>query len=255
MNDNDFILKTHGLGVAYGRRTILQDVNLLVRRGEFWFLLGPNGVGKTTLLKALLGMLAPEKGDIFFHPELARRRDIGFVPQRCDLHPTLPTTVSEFVLLGLAGVRFRKNERQERLDWALGQMDLAGLKKRSYWALSGGQRQRALVARGLIRRPKLLMADEPTKDLDLSAADGLMESLTELNRRDLLTILFVAHDLTLAARYCTHTALFLEGTVKTGICHAILNSQDLEKAYDLPVSICQDGGGAFTVHIQRQGRS
>jgi len=85
--------------------------------GDFWFFLGPNGVGKTTLLKVLLGMLIPTQGKAFLNPEYASRKVTGFVPQRCDLNPTLSTTVSEFVLLGLAGLKTHSGERPERLLW------------------------------------------------------------------------------------------------------------------------------------------
>jgi ABC-type Mn2+/Zn2+ transport system ATPase subunit len=255
MEKNDVILEMKDLSVAYGRNTLLKDINIEVRAGEFWFFLGPNGVGKTTLLKVILGMMRPQGGRVLFHPEFANRNVIGFVPQRCDLNPTLPTTVNEFVLTGLAGIRPNKNDRYMRLSMALEKMDLQDLGKKSYWALSGGQRQRALIARALIRRPKFLIADEPTKDLDLSAANGLMEALTDLNRKENLTILFVTHDLTLAARYCTHTALFIDGLVRTGACHLILNAEDLEKAYGVPVAICreEETAGSFTLRINRHG--
>lgn len=253
MQKDDFIFRMSGLSVAYGKREVLRNVNLEVKNGEFWFFLGPNGVGKTTLLKVLLGMLEPQEGQILFHPEFVNRSLIGFVPQRCDLNPTLPTTVSEFVLLGLAGIRTNKTEKAERLCWALEKMKLEEMQGKSYWSLSGGQRQRALVARALIRRPKFLIADEPTKDLDLTAAHALMESLTDLNQKENLTVLFVTHDLTLAARYCTHTALFLDGLVRTGSCHIILNAEDLERAYGVPVSIWREPTGTLSLRINGTG--
>jgi zinc transport system ATP-binding protein len=255
MEKDELVLKIDGLSIAYGKRTVLENINLQVRAGEFWFFLGPNGVGKTTLLKVVLGMMRPQRGEVFFHPEFAHRNSIGFVPQRCDLNPTLPTTVSEFVLMGLAGIRTDKNDRHERLSMALEKMNLENMMEKSYWALSGGQRQRALIARALVRRPKFLIADEPTRDLDLSTANGLMEALTDLNRKENLTVIFVTHDLTLAARYCTHTALFIDGFVRTGACHCILNAEDLEKAYGVPVAICQEEetAGSFTLRINRGG--
>jgi len=249
MEKDDLVVRMEGLSVAYGNRTVLEDVNLHVRTGEFWFFLGRNGVGKTTLLKALLGMLQPQQGQILLHSEFTDRNLIGFVPQRCDLNPTLPTTVNEFVLLGLAGIRTNKREAFERLCWVLEKMKLEEMKDKNYWSLSGGQRQRALVARALIRRPKFLIVDEPTKDLDLTSANALMESLTDLNRKESLTILFVTHDLTLAAHFATHIALFLEGRVQAGPCHTILNQENLEEAYGVPVSIWQEPSGALNVRI------
>jgi ABC-type Mn2+/Zn2+ transport system ATPase subunit len=253
VEDKEFIFKMNGLTLAYGDRTILSNINLVVRPGEFWFLLGPNGVGKTTLLKALLGMHQPQQGHLQLHPKFAQGNFVGFVPQRCDLNPTLPTTVKEFVLLGLAGIRTSKGAELERLRWALEKMKLEEMIDKNYWSLSGGQRQRALVARALIRRPKLLIVDEPTKDLDLTAANALMESLTDLNRKENLTILFVTHDLTLAAHYATHIALFLDGHVEAGLCHTILNQENLERAYGVPVSIWQEPSGALNVRINGTG--
>ena len=254
MEKDDLILKMNGLWITYGKRTVLKNVNIQVKAGEFWFFLGPNGVGKTTLLRALLGMLQPQQGQIYLHPEFTRGNFIGFVPQRCDLNPTLPTTVGEFVLLGLAGIRMKKREGFERLCWSLKKMKLEEMKDKDYWSLSGGQRQRALVARALIRRPKFLIVDEPTKDLDLTSADALMESLTDLNRKENLTVLFVTHDLTLAAHYATHIALFLDGSVQGGPCHIILSQENLEKAYGVPVSIWHEPSGALNVRINGMRR-
>jgi len=252
-NRDDLILSIEDVSVDYGGRSILREVNLQVKPGEFWFFLGPNGVGKSTLLKVLLGMLRPSRGRVSLNPDYAGHDRTGFVPQRCDLNPTLSTTVTEFVLLGLAGLRTDRQQRFQRLSWALEKMNLTNLKGNDYWSLSGGQRQRALVARALIRRPKLLIADEPTKDLDLNATRALMDSLDDLNRNDKLTVLFVTHDLTLAAKYCTHTALFLNGCVQTGVCQVVLNSKDLEEAYGVPMSVFQDSSGVLHVHINGVG--
>lgn len=249
MENDQIVLDVSRLSLAYGKRIVLKDVNLQVMAGEFWFFLGPNGVGKTTLVKALLGMLPIQEGKIFLNPSFASRELIGFVPQRCDLNPTLSTTVSEFVLLGLAGLRTEKKETLERLSWALEKMNLDNMRLKNYWSLSGGQRQRALVARALVRRPKLLIADEATKDLDLSTTIALMQSLNDLNRKENLTVLFITHDLALAARFCTHTALFIDGCVRTGTCQVVLNSEDLERAYGVPVWVHQDPTGALSVHI------
>ena len=248
MNDY-FLLKTEGLHLGYGRLPVLQEVNLEIRPGEFWFFLGPNGTGKTTLLKALLEEIRPQRGRVLTAPELFRRGNLGFVPQRCDLNPTLSTTVREFVLLGLVGLRGHRRDREARLGWALDQVGLGGMAGKDYWSLSGGQRQRALVARALVRRPRILFLDEPTKGLDLAAEDALMQSLTDLNHRESLTVLFITHDLTLAARYASHVALFHNGKVEGGPIADAMNPEKLQTTYGIPIVVSQETAGKVTISM------
>jgi ABC-type cobalamin/Fe3+-siderophores transport system ATPase subunit len=247
-----FLLQTMGLTLGYGRHKVLNEVNLEVHPGEFWFFLGPNGAGKTTLLKALLEEIKPQRGRILTDPQLYRRVNLGFVPQRCDLNPTLSTTVQEFVLLGLVGILADRRERETRLIWALDKAGLRGMSSRNYWSLSGGQRQRALVARALVRRPQILFLDEPTRGLDLAAEEAVMQSLTDLNRQELLTVLFVTHDLTLAARYASHVALFHNGQVQGGPISDILTSDRLQSTYGIPVSVAQQAPGQVTISMGRE---
>lgn len=237
MSDIAPLLRAAGLSAAYGRRTILRDVNLEIGRGEFWFFLGPNGQGKTTLLRCFLGMLRPRSGELWRNPSLEGHQGIGFVPQQCDLNPNLPTTVKEFVLLGLSGIRCARREQVERLAEALQKVGLEGKQDNDYWRLSGGQRQRALVARALVRRPNLLILDEPTSGLDLSAEESLLRFLCDLNQKEKLTILCVTHDLPLAARYGSHFALFHDGIVIAGSKEQVLHKENLDRAYGLPVGL------------------
>ena len=247
-----FLFKTLRLTLGYGQHQVLNEVDLEVRPGEFWFFLGPNGAGKTTLLKALLGEIRPQRGRILTDPEFFRRDNLGFVPQRCDLNPTLSTTVREFVLLGLVGIRANRQDREDRLASALEKAGLMGLSARDYWSLSGGQRQRALVARALVRRPRILFLDEPSRGLDLAAEEALMQSLTDLNRQESLTVLFVTHDLTLAARYASHVALFHNGQVQGGPISDIMTPDRLQFTYGIPVSVAQGGPGQVTISMGRE---
>jgi ABC-type Mn2+/Zn2+ transport system ATPase subunit len=249
LEDHEVIVRAAGLSLGYGQRTVLAHVDLQIRQGEFWFFLGPNGEGKTTLLRAILGMIRPQAGQLWVHPELSDRERIGFVPQRCDINPTLPTTVREFVLLGLVGIHTGRNDETFRLEWALDKVGLSGLGGKDYWSLSGGQRQRALVARALVRRPSVLMLDEPTNGLDLAAEDAVLRLLAALHRQDRQTVLFVTHNLAIAARYATHIALFHGGEVAAGPRQEVLKRHILERIYGVAVEISYDsaGGAAVTV--------
>jgi ABC-type Mn2+/Zn2+ transport system ATPase subunit len=223
------VLATEDLDLGYGRTPVLRGVRLELRAGEFWFVVGPNGAGKTTLLRALLGTLAPRSGRVTLDPSL--QDAIGFVPQRSAFRDTLPTTVAEFVLLGLAGLRTGHADARARLERALEQVGLRELERQDYRALSGGQRQRALVARALVRRPRLLMLDEPTAGLDWTSTGTLMRYLEQLRAVEGETLLFVSHDLQLAARFATHVAIVHAGRVEAGPAREMLSPERVALAY------------------------
>jgi ABC-type Mn2+/Zn2+ transport system ATPase subunit len=249
MQRHDVVLKTGRLSLGYGRRVVLEDVNVEIRPGEFWFLLGPNGEGKTTFLRAVLGFIPSLAGELWLHPDLEDRARVGFVPQRCDINPTLPTTLREFVLLGLVGIRADSADREERFAWALDKMGLRGLQEKDYWSLSGGQRQRALIARALVRRPSVLILDEPTNGLDLEAEDAALRFLADINRKEGQTLLFVTHNVTIAARYATHVALFHAGKVLSGPRQALLQRDTLSQVYGVGVEVAADPSGSVAVRV------
>jgi ABC-type Mn2+/Zn2+ transport system ATPase subunit len=249
MASSECLLKATGLRLAYGRRTVLREVNLVICPGEFWCFLGPNGEGKTTLLRAILGMMAAQSGELWIDPDLGRREGIGFVPQRCDINPALPTTVREFTLLGLVGVSLNRREHRRRLEWALDKVGLGGLAEKDYWALSGGQRQRALVARALVRRPSILILDEPTNGLDLATEETLLRFLADLHREEQLTMLFVTHNIAIAARYATHVAFFHAGAVVAGARQEFLNRRTLAQVYGVGIDISAGPAGAIAIQV------
>jgi ABC-type Mn2+/Zn2+ transport system ATPase subunit len=253
MPPQNAILTAKSLALGYGRRTVLQDLNLEIRQGEFWFCLGPNGEGKTTLLRAILGNIQPQAGTLCLHNALVSRARIGFVPQRCDLNPALPTTVREFVRLGAVGAQIPHRDQRWNLAWSLDRVGLQHLATQSYWALSGGQRQRALVARALVRRPQLLLLDEPTNGLDLPAAEALLQCLDDLYRQDRVSLLFITHDVAMAARYGTHVILLHAGKAVAGPMQTVLTSHHLAQTYGATVDISRDASGRVTVHVASSG--
>lgn len=188
--------------VAFARdeQPVLENVDLEIAAGSFASVIGPNGGGKSTLLKLLLGLLEPTRGSIEIlgkRPARARRA-IGYMPQHQQIDPQFPITVEEVVRLGALGPRslFGRVDRKV-VDAALDAVGCAHLRSRSFGALSGGQRQLVLIARALAGRPKILLLDEPTANLD----PGVEESFYALlqNLRGEMTILLVSHDVGLVS--------------------------------------------------------
>jgi len=232
-SQRESILRLDAADLGYPGHTVLEGVDLDVGRGEFWFLLGPNGCGKTTVLRPLLGLLRPLSGRVWRHPEHAARARLGFVPQHCALSPALPTTVREFVSLGATLGDRPPTELRQDLAWALERAQLEGLAEHDYWSLSGGQRQRALVARALVRRPSLLVLDEPTEGMDVRVLDQFLETLAGLHQGGSTTILFVSHRIEIAVRHATHVGLVHGGHVTQGAAADVLRVELLSAAFGI----------------------
>lgn len=187
------------LWFSYDGHPVLEDVNLSIPQGDFVSVIGPNGGGKTTLLKLMLGLLKPARGEVRVFgatPEEARPR-IGYMPQQTQLDPQFPATVMDVALMGRLGhgrpfgLYSKKDKRV--VTKALEQVSLDGLMKKPFASISGGQRQRLFIARALACEPELLLLDEPTANLDLAMEGDLYELLQTLNQR--LTIVMVSHDI------------------------------------------------------------
>jgi len=193
------IIEIENVSFAYDGVPVLRDVTLNIDEGDFVCIVGPNGGGKTTLVRLILGLLHPRTGRIrvFGMSPVRSRHRMGYVPQYSAHDLQFPARVLDVVLVGRldrAGWLgpYRKRDREAALN-ALDSVGLYDLAKKSYAALSGGQRQRVLIARALATDPEVLLLDEPTANVDLVGERVLHEILTELNKK--LTILMVTHDL------------------------------------------------------------
>jgi zinc transport system ATP-binding protein len=194
-------VKFDSVSFSYGDVKVLQNVSFHLHRGEFVALVGPNGSGKTTVLKLLLGLEKPGAGkiELFGLPQgetPAWRDRLGYVPQQPPADQTFPITVRDVVRMGLLrplkGYADIARNAHAAVELALQQACLADLAERSYRALSGGQRRRVLVARALASQPDLLILDEPTANMDGESEARLFETLGALKGRT--TILIVTHD-------------------------------------------------------------
>jgi len=191
-------IRIEDLSFAYDRVLALENVNLKINENDFVWIVGPNGGGKTTLVKLILGLLQPRRGkvEVFGRQPAESRSRIGYMPQFAHLDPQFPINVLDVVLMGRLGNGrklgpFRKKDKiaAERVLDEVGLLDLA---RRSFASLSGGQQRRVLIARALAGEPDLLILDEPTANLDLLVERELYELLRQLNSR--LTIIMVSHD-------------------------------------------------------------
>ncbi|MCG6909414.1 MAG: ABC transporter ATP-binding protein [Deltaproteobacteria bacterium] len=203
------IVEIKDLDFAYNGDLVLQDVNLSIRQPDFMAVIGPNGGGKTTLLKLILGLLKPDRGTVSvdgMHPRKAAAR-IGYVPQDFQINATFPITALDVVLMGTLDPMNRRPlqsaNRRKALE-ALDQMEMAAYADRKIGLLSGGQRQRVFIARALVTRPKLLLLDEPTTSIDTRGQADFYRLLSELNRE--ITIMIVSHDLLVVSRYVKSVA-------------------------------------------------
>ena len=214
MEQNELI-RIENLSVTYDGKMALEGVNLSLSEGEFVAIVGPNGGGKSTLVKAILG-LVPYCGRIEFAPEVADRAAIGYMPQMNNFDRAFPISVGELILSGLQGDKGHAWGRYSAADKArvadvARRLGIEALVDKAIGELSGGELQRALLGRAIISEPKVLVLDEPANFIDPKFEGELYELLTELNKR--ITIVMVSHD-EAAVRSLAHRVVYINRTIQ-----------------------------------------
>jgi len=204
------IIEINNLDFAYDGETVLEAVNLRVKEQDFLAIIGPNGGGKTTLVKLMLGLLTPFRGSIQVNgksPEKAAS-SIGYVPQNVYMNQRFPISAFDVVLMGAFDPkkRFRRDKAQNRKAAfeTLDRLEMGNYADKKIGELSGGQRQRVMIARALVSNPELLLLDEPTASIDTKGQAEFYELLAKLNKE--ITILVVSHDLLVISRYVNSVA-------------------------------------------------
>jgi ABC-type Mn2+/Zn2+ transport system ATPase subunit len=225
------------VSVGYGKRPILTEVDFTVPEGDFLGVVGPNGSGKTTILRALLGTLRPLAGEVRLAPGLR----FGYVPQRDQVDYGFPLKVVDVVMMGRydrigLGRRPGASDREAAYA-ALEHVGIRDLADRQLASLSGGQRQRALIARALVGQPNVLILDEPTNGMDLVSTTQILGLARELHERDRLTVIMVSHALNEVANYVERIALVMNGAFRIGSVDEILNEKVLSSMYGIPVEV------------------
>jgi ABC-type Mn2+/Zn2+ transport system ATPase subunit len=219
------ILEIKNLTVRYNDHVVLNELNFYVNVGEIVAIIGPNGSGKTTLLKAILG-LTPHTGEvrIFGKPLKLALDDIGYVPQRLDFDRSFPLTVKEFLgFLKVARRPWREEVLEESgvnrfLDSRLGE-------------LSGGQLQRLLIAKAMLKEPRLLMLDEPTSGVDAAAEMTFFELIEHVNEEHAVTVMLISHEVQMVYKFATQILCLNKDLVCDGRPKDAITQEVLEKLY------------------------
>lgn len=241
---NTPLIEIKDLFAGYNQEIVLNEINLTIFQDDFIGLIGPNGGGKTTLLKVILGLVEPEGGTVQIKGETPQlgRRNIGYVPQIAEYDTDFPISVQDIVRMGRLGPKrlFKPYTAEddaivrERLGW----LDMLKYKDRALRELSGGQRQRVYIARALVTDPELLLLDEPTISVDFEARTQIFDLLYQINQRG-IAILLVSHDLTAISSYvktigCLNRKLYYEGKKE-------ITPEMLEASYSCPVDLIAHG--------------
>ena len=202
------IIQIRQLTAAYAQKTVLRDISLTIYDDDYLGIIGPNGGGKTTLMKLILGMMKPLSGTIVYFKQGKRVEQIrmGYLPQYTNIDKHFPIVVNDVVLSGIKQPLFKSytaQQRQQALQ-TLQQMELADLQQRPIGQLSGGQMQRVLLARAIVEKPDVLILDEPNTYIDKRFQEQMYQMLADLNRQ--CAIVMVSHDIAETVHYAKHIA-------------------------------------------------
>lgn len=242
------LIEIRNLTVGYGQNIVLRDVNLSINPLDFIGVIGPNGGGKTTLLKALLGLLPPFSGEIVFDETMTEGNShrIGYLPQINNIDRKFPVTVFDVVRSGLMSrkrlIGRYSSDENNRAENLISEMGIYNIRNKAIGELSGGQIQRALLCRALVNNPKLLVLDEPNTYVDNRFERELYDKLKALNEH--LAILLVSHDLGTISAYvksyaCVNSSLHYHAGNKV--------TPELLRSYECPIQIISHGEIPHTV--------
>ncbi|MFX0578934.1 metal ABC transporter ATP-binding protein [Nocardia nepalensis] len=256
-------IRLRGVAAVVGGKRIWSDVSLDVRPGEFVAVLGPNGAGKSTLLKVMLGLTPPAAGTVEVLGGRAGRGNtrIGYLPQRRAFDANVRIRGVDIVRLGLDGARwgtpipwlsrlltpqrFRDRERQLREV-----IELVGASAYAYRPIgqcSGGEQQRLLIAQALIRRPRLLLLDEPLDSLDVPSQAGISALVRDICRQRQVAVVLVAHDVNPILPYLDRVVYVARGTAVSGTPEEVITGEKLTALYGISIEVLRDSTGRMVI--------
>ncbi len=234
------VIHVEALNYFVGKQEILSDISCDIEQGDYVALIGPNGGGKTTLVKMILGLQTPSSGkiDIFGidRKHFKSWYKVGYVPQNVSLFDNnFPLSVYEAVSLGLAAKKswFSKINQEEKIqiEEAIHIASIGEFRDKNLSELSGGQRQRVMIARALVSQPEILILDEPSTGVDIASQHKFYDFLRRLNREQNLTIIFITHDLGVIADDVTHVLSINQKLVYSGSAETMLSCEAVSEVY------------------------
>jgi zinc transport system ATP-binding protein len=237
--DRSVIVDIKNVSFSYDTIPVLQDINMQLYDDDFLAIIGPNGGGKTSILKLILGLIKPKKGTItvFGKSPQESRKNIGYLPQNFSSNFDFPITVFEVVLMGRLGIRgigrrYTEEDKEKCIE-ALQKVGMDQFRNREIGKLSGGQIQRVFIARALATNPQLLLLDEPVSSIDIQWEQAFFELIHTLNSE--CAIVLVTHDISVISTYidkiaCLNRRLFYHGSKKEGI-------RKIAEMYESPVHL------------------
>ncbi len=243
------MIEVRSIFFRYHQEWVLQDISFRIEKGEFIAVIGPNGSGKTSLLKILYRLLAPQQGEVFLggvplyqiaRQEIAKR--IAVVPQ--ETHSLFPFSVMEIVLMGrspyLGSLMFESKKDLEIARKALEWTDTLSFSERPVDELSGGERKRVFIARALAQEPDIILLDEPTATLDIHHQIDFLQCILDLNQEKGLTIVMASHDINLASEFCDRLILLNSGRIdQIGTSKEVITAENIERVYGSNVWVDQ----------------
>jgi len=258
------LIEFQNVVLGYGRRVVLRDLNFAIHEGEFFGIVGANGSGKTTILRALLGILKPKRGQIIGHVRPGSvgstategaRVDLsatpgaipfGYVPQRGFLDELYPLSGADIVLMGRYAALgpMRRAETRDRMvvEESLRHVGAAGLGDTLFRAMSGGQKQRILIARALASEARVLVLDEPTDGMDLEGQKSILDLIGQLRAESNITVVYVTHRLNELSNVAQRLLLLHDGRYRVGPVDEMMTGEVLREVYGVAVRVEQFDG-------------
>lgn len=244
------MIKIENLYVEINSNTVLEDIFLEIKKGEIVAIVGPNGGGKTTLIKVILGFIKPSKGVVLIEgktpQEYVKSGKVGYLPQRSNYDRDFPVSVFDVVMFGLVNSKLSRKEKEKKVLEYLRYVGMEEFKDHPFGKLSGGQQQRVMIARAVICEPELLILDEPATGVDVVAQESFYEFIKKLNKEKGITVIMVTHDIGAVGSFTTKVVGLNRKLHYLGEYVNFLSKESLEKLYGSEVKLLIHSPECFT---------